>query len=50
MELLGDEAQVKACFGSFGDRTNLDVDRYTVFVECTIGLDIILDAPDGTPR
>jgi hypothetical protein len=25
-------------------------DRCTVCVECTIGLKIILDAPDGTPR
>jgi hypothetical protein len=25
-------------------------DCYTVCVECTIGLEIILDALDGTPR
>ena len=25
-------------------------DRCTVCVECTIGLEIILDAPDGSPR
>jgi hypothetical protein len=25
-------------------------DRWTVCVEHTIGLEIILDAPDGTPR
>jgi hypothetical protein len=24
MELLGDEAQVEACFGLFGDSANLD--------------------------
>ena len=25
-------------------------DRYMVCAECTIGSEIILDAPDGTPR
>jgi hypothetical protein len=30
MELLGDEAQVQACFGPFGDSANLDVDRCMV--------------------
>jgi hypothetical protein len=24
--------------------------RCTVFAECTIGFEIVLDAPDGTPR
>jgi hypothetical protein len=24
--------------------------RSTVYAECTIGLEIILDAPDGSPR
>jgi hypothetical protein len=28
----------------------LTQDRYTVCVERTIGSEIILDAPDGTPR
>jgi hypothetical protein len=28
----------------------LTLDSCTVCIECTIGLDIILDAPDGTPR
>jgi hypothetical protein len=50
MELLGDKAQVKAHFVLFGDSANLVVDRCTVCAECTIGLEIILDAPDGTPR
>ena len=48
--LLGDEAQVEACFGPFGDGANLDANGCAVYVECTIGLEIILDAPDGTPR
>jgi hypothetical protein len=43
MVLQVDEAQVEARFGPFGDRC-------TVCVERTIGLEIILGAPDGTPR
>jgi hypothetical protein len=31
MELLGDEAQVQACFSPFGDSANLDIDRCMVF-------------------
>ena len=49
MVLLGDEAQVEACFSPFGDSANLDADRCMVCAEHTIGLEIILDAPDGTP-
>jgi hypothetical protein len=26
------------------------LDRYTVCAKCTIGSEIILDTPDGTPR
>ena len=47
---LGDEAQVEARFGPFGDKANHTQDRCMVCVERTIGSDIILDAPDGTPR
>jgi hypothetical protein len=96
MVLLGDEAQVDACFGLFGDSANLDArlmhglrrtyyrlrnrfertrwisyvilvmwnlisihfgtvvvlvqDRRTVCAKRTIGTEIILYAPDGTPR
>ena len=50
MVLLGDKAEVEARFGPFGDSANLDADRCVVCVKRTIGLDIILDAPDGTPR
>ena len=50
MVLLRDEAQVEACFGPLGDSGNLDVDRCTVCAKCTIGSEIVLDAPDGTPR
>jgi hypothetical protein len=50
MELLDDEAQVEAYFGPFGDRANLTQGMCTVYAEHTIGSEIVLDAPDGTPR
>ena len=50
MVLLGEEAQVKARFGLFGDSANLDESMYTVCMECTIFLEINLDAPDRTSR
>ena len=50
MVLLGDEAQVLAHFGLFRDCANLDADKCTVCAERTIGSEIVLDAPDGTPR
>ena len=49
MVLLGDEAHVEARFGPFGDCANLDIDRCTVCTEHTIGSELVLDAPDGTP-
>ena len=50
MVLLSDEAQVEAHFGLFGDNANLTQDRCMICAERTIGSEIILDAPDGTPR
>ena len=50
MEHLGDEAQVVAPFSPFGDDVIFMQDRCTVCTERTIGSEIILDAPDGTPR
>ena len=50
MVLLGEEAQVKARFGLFGDSANLDKDRCTVCMERTIFSEINLDAPNRTPR
>ena len=50
MVLLGDEAQVEARFGPFGQVLILMQDRSTVCVKRTIGSEIILDTPDGTPR
>ena len=50
MVLLGDKAQLEACFGLFGDSVILTQDGCMVCSERTIGSKIILDAPDGTPR
>jgi hypothetical protein len=50
MVLLGDEAQVEARFSPFGDMLIMAQDRCTVCAGRTIGLKIILDGPDGTPR
>jgi hypothetical protein len=50
MVLLGDEAQVDAYFDLFGDSTNLDGRWVYVCAERTTVLEIILDAPIGTPR
>jgi hypothetical protein len=50
MVLLGDEAQVDAHFGLFGDGANLDAREPHGFAERTIGSEIILDAPNGNPR
>jgi hypothetical protein len=49
MVLIGDEAQLEACFGPFGDSANLDA-RHMVCAERTIGSKIIFDAPDGNHR
>jgi hypothetical protein len=50
MVLLGDKAQVKACFGPFGDSPNLRQYRCIVCAKRSIGSEIILDPPNGTPR
>ena len=49
MVLLGDEAQVKALSVELEIVLILMQDRFMVCAERTIGLDIILDAPKGTP-
>jgi hypothetical protein len=50
MVLRVDVGQVEARFGLFGDNTKLNA-RYmcTVCAECTIGSEITLSAPEGTP-
>jgi hypothetical protein len=50
MELLDDEAQVEARFGPFGIVLILMEGTCTVCGKHTIGLEIVLVAPDGTPR
>ena len=50
MVLLGDEAQLKAHFGPFGDSGNIDANWVHGCAEHTIGSEIILDALDGSPR
>ena len=50
MVLLVDEAQVVAHFDPFGDSVIMTQDGCIVCTERTIGLEIILDAPNGTPR
>jgi hypothetical protein len=49
MGLLGDEAQVEAWFGPFGEVLLLMHDWCMVCVKRTVGLEIVLEAPDGTP-
>jgi hypothetical protein len=49
MGLLGDEAQVEAHIGPFGDCATLDARLEHVCVERVVGSEIVLEAPDGTP-
>jgi hypothetical protein len=41
---------VEACLSPFGDSVISMQESCVVCVECTIGSEIILDAPDGTPK
>ena len=50
MELLGDVGQVESRSVCLKMVLLLVQDRCTVCAKHTIGSDIILDAPDGTPR
>jgi hypothetical protein len=50
MELLGDLGNVESRFYLFLGSANLDARLVQGLCECTIGSEIILDAPDGTPR
>ena len=49
MVLLHDKAQVEAHFVPFGDCANLDADCCTVCAERTLGSEIVLGVPNGTP-
>ena len=50
MELLGDVGHVESRFFFIGDSVSVGQDRCTVCRKRTIGSEIILDAPNGTPR
>ena len=50
MVLLGDDAQVDAQLVNLDIVLMLTQDRCMVCTKYTVGLEIILDAPDGTPR
>jgi hypothetical protein len=50
MVLLGDEAQMEARFCPFRAVLVSVQDRCMGCAKCSIALEIILDAPDGTPR
>jgi hypothetical protein len=50
MVLLGDEGRVELCSVRLEIVQILTQDRSTVCTEHTIGIEIVLDALDGTPR
>jgi hypothetical protein len=50
MDLLCDFGHVESRFNPFGDIGVLVQVTCTVCAKRTIGTEIILDAPDGTPR
>jgi hypothetical protein len=50
MELLGDLSNVESHFGLFGDVVSVGARYVQDFRQSTIGSEIILDTPDGTPR
>ena len=50
MELLGDVGHLESRSVRLEMALVLVQDRCTVCAERTIGSDIVLDAPDGTPR
>ena len=49
MVLRGVVSHVEARFGAFGGVLLLAQDGCTVCAECTLGMEIILGTPDGTP-
>ena len=50
MELLGDMGHVESHSVRLEMMFVLTEHRFTVCAKCTIGSNIILDAPDATPR
>jgi hypothetical protein len=49
VELLGVMGQVESRFGPFGDVVSVGRYRCMVNAKSTIGSEIVLDEPDGTP-
>jgi hypothetical protein len=50
MELLDDVGNVESHFDLFGDSVSVGARYMHDFRQSTIGSEIILDTPDGTPR
>jgi hypothetical protein len=50
MELVSEVGHVESYFNMFGDSLVLMQDRCKVCTEHTNGIEIVLDALDGTPR
>jgi hypothetical protein len=50
MVLLGDVDQAEAHFDPFGDSFISAEDRCMVCVKCSIGMEMALGTPDGTPK
>jgi hypothetical protein len=48
MELVGGMGHVESLFFPFGDSVSVVQDRCMVCARCTIGLKVVLDAPDAT--
>ena len=50
MELIGDVGHVESRFGPFGYSVGISARLVHGLCQRTIGSEIVLDAPDGTPR
>jgi hypothetical protein len=50
MELQGEVGHVESRFGGFRDSAGVGSRQVQVCAKRTIGSEIILDTPDGTPR
>jgi hypothetical protein len=50
MELVSDAGRVESRFSPFGDNVSVSAGWSTVFTEHSIGIQIVLDELDGTPR
>jgi hypothetical protein len=50
MELLGDVGHVESCFGPLGDGVSIGERLVHGLRHTHLGLEIILDVIDGTPR